>query len=269
MTDLLLKQLVNFGLSEKEARIYLALLELEAATVYETAKHSGINRSSAYVVLEALSKKGFVGISDDKKVRKYIAASPETLLNAAKASTKKQEGIKEGLESIIPELKALDKGTKRRPIVKVFEGKNSIGELYWSLFSTPNKDKKLRTFANPVNLFRYVPNFLEHDKERGKRGIKMFAINPAKKEIINLYKHTQAVPPVETALIPENKFTFSSDMGIFGDTITFSSPKENFGITIENKEIADMLKISFDLAWEEAKRLDKKVKKKFRHLTKF
>ena len=49
--------LKNFGLSEKEAKIYLALLELEAATVFETAKQSGINRSSAYVVLEALQKK--------------------------------------------------------------------------------------------------------------------------------------------------------------------------------------------------------------------
>ena len=78
MSDILLKQLVNFGLSEKEAKIYLALLELEMATVFEVAKQSGINRSSAYVVLEGLKKKGLVGISDDKKVRRYIAASPET-----------------------------------------------------------------------------------------------------------------------------------------------------------------------------------------------
>ena len=64
MNNLIAKQLINFGFSEKEAKIYLALLELEAATVFETAKLSGVNRSSAYVVLEALKKKGFVGISD-------------------------------------------------------------------------------------------------------------------------------------------------------------------------------------------------------------
>ncbi len=89
MTEVLLKQLQNFGLSEKEGKIYLALLELEMATVFEVAKQSGINRSSAYVVLEALKKKGLVGISDDKKVRKYIAASPETLLHSAKTAAQK------------------------------------------------------------------------------------------------------------------------------------------------------------------------------------
>jgi len=49
-------------------------------------------------------------------------------------------------------------------------------------------------------------------------------------------------------------------MGIVGNSITFISPKDNFGIIIESKEIADMLKNGFDLAWEEAKRLNKKIR---------
>ena len=57
MSELLIKKLVNYGLSDKEARIYLALLELEAATVFEAARQSGVNRSSAYVVLESLSRR--------------------------------------------------------------------------------------------------------------------------------------------------------------------------------------------------------------------
>jgi sugar-specific transcriptional regulator TrmB len=159
MDNQLLKQLVNFGLSEKEAKVYLALLELEMATVFEVAKQSGINRSSAYVVLETLKKKGFVGISDDKKIRNYIAASPETLLHSAKAAAKKQEETKSGIETILPELKALHKGTKRRPIVKIFEGENAAREVYLSLFST--KTNEIRTYANPTNIFKRVPDFIE------------------------------------------------------------------------------------------------------------
>lgn len=260
MTEVLLKQLQNFGLSEKEGKIYLALLELEMATVFEVAKQSGINRSSAYVVLEALKKKGLVGISDDKKVRKYIAASPETLLHSAKSAAKKQEELKDGIESIIPELKALYKGTGTRPIVKVFEGENGAKEVYQDLFST--KAKELKTFANPANIFKRVPDFAQgFDKERGKRKIKMFAINPATNEVLKLYKHILPAKPVENVLIPESKYKFSSDMGIYADKVSFVSPKENFGIIIESQDIADMLKNTFDLAWAEAKRLDKKIKK--------
>ena len=258
MNDLLLKQLIGFGLPEKEARIYLALLELELATVFEVAKQSGINRSSAYVVLEALKKKGLVGISDDKKVRRYIASSPETLLYSARASAKKQEDIKAGVESIIPELRALHKGTKRRPIVKIFEGENGAREVYWSLLTS--NAKELRAYTNPFNIFKYIPNFQDQDKARGKKGIKMYAINPATVEVLELYKHIKPNKPYELALIPEHLYKFSSDMGIFGDTVCFVSPKDNFGIIIESREIADMLKNSFDLAWEEAKRLNKKLK---------
>jgi HTH-type transcriptional regulator, sugar sensing transcriptional regulator len=262
------KQLVNFGLSEKEAKIYLALLELEMATVFEVSKQSGINRSSAYVVLEGLKKKGFVGISDDKKIRNYIAASPETLLHSARAAAKKQEETKIGIESILPDLKALHKGTKHRPIVKVFEGEDGAKEVYLSLFST--NAKEIRTYANPINIFKRIPDFSHSfDIERGKRGIKMFAINPGTEEIIAFYKHIQPSLPAEVVLIPEDKFKFSSDMGIYGDKITFVSPKYNFGIVIENKEIAEMLKNNFDLAWEEAKRLDKKIKKSLEHKKNF
>lgn len=260
MDNPLVKQLINFGLSEKEAKIYLALLELEAATVFEVAKQSGINRSSAYVVLEALKKKGFAGISDDKKVRRYIAASPETLLHSAKASTKKQEEIKAGIEAIIPELKALDKGTKRRPIVKVFEGENGAREVYMDPFRS--KIKEFRTFSNPVNIFKRVPDLMqEFDKEKGESGLKMYAINPATKGMLEFYKNMPPPQQAEFLLIPEDKFKFSSDMAIYGDKVALASPKNNFGIIIESKELADMLKNNFDLAWEEAKRLDKKIKR--------
>jgi HTH-type transcriptional regulator, sugar sensing transcriptional regulator len=263
MNNPLHKQLINFGLSDKEAKIYLALLELEAATVFETAKQSGINRSSAYVVLEALKKKGLVGISDDKKVRKYVASSPEILLQAARTAAKKQEEIKNGVELIIPELKALHKGTKRRPIVKVFEGENGAKEVYWDLFSTKNKE--LRTFANPVDIFKRVPDFAKaFDVERGKNSIKMYAINPANKETLELYKHVKPSAPAEYLLIPEEKFGFSTDMGIYGDKISFISPNDNFGIIIESKQIADTLRNCFDLAWEESKKLDEKIRKRLK-----
>jgi hypothetical protein len=62
----------------------------------------------------------------------------------------------------------------------------------------------------------------------------------------------------EFSLIPKEKFDFSSDIALYGDKIALSSPNESFGIIIENKKIADMLKKVFDLAWQEAKRLARK-----------
>ncbi|MEX1112802.1 MAG: helix-turn-helix domain-containing protein [Candidatus Andersenbacteria bacterium] len=260
MTGPLLRKLINFGLSEKEAEIYLMLLKLEVAKANEVAEQTGINRSSTYVVLESLKRRGLVGVSDDKKIRRYVAVSPDNLLHMALTTARKQEKVAGDIESIVPELEALRKHARRRPSVRVFEGVNGAREVYWDIFSTKAKD--LRVYANPINIFNRIPGFQDHDKERGKRKIKMQAINPATKEVLELYKHARPHQPFEVALIPEKSFKFSSDMGIYADRVAFVSPQDNFGVVIESQEIAEMLKHSFDLSWKEAKRLNKQIKDK-------
>lgn len=256
MAEHLIKKLLAFGMSDKEAKIYLALLELGAATVAETAKQSGVNRSSAYVVLEMLKKKGLAGTSDDKRVRHYVAASPETVLQLARSTARKQQNIKEDIESVLPELRALSKTTKHRPIVKVFEGEG-IREVIYDVFKD-NTTKDLKVYANAINMFKLFPQFLELNKERAAKGIRMYAINPATKELLEFVKKHRLPKNDKILLIPENKFKFPVNVGIYGDKISLISMMGDFGMIIENKEIAVTLRNSFDLAWEEASRLHRK-----------
>ncbi|OGG47628.1 hypothetical protein A3D66_01305 [Candidatus Kaiserbacteria bacterium RIFCSPHIGHO2_02_FULL_50_9] len=261
--NLLIKTLTDFGLSEKEAKMYLALLELEVATVNEAARTAGVNRSSAYVVLESLKKQGFVNMSGDKKIQQYVAASPEILLKVAEDSVKKHAGVLDDIKITVPELKALHKDTKHRPKVQMFEGKQGVWKAYFDPLIT-EKVSDLRVFADAARIFKHLPDFQKQDSERGRRGIMMYAINPATKELFELMKHEQPHPPSEIALIPPEKYQFSSDMCIYGNKVVFVSPVEEFGIVIESKEIADMLRNSFDLAWEEAKRLNAQIFKKLK-----
>ena len=122
----LIKKLIDFGLSDKEARVYLALLELEVATAQEIAKTADINRSSAYVVLESLCKRGLATTSAGEAVLKYVASSPDILAEQASEALIRHRRTEEEIEAILPELKSLYKGAKPRPKVKIFEGKNSV-----------------------------------------------------------------------------------------------------------------------------------------------
>ncbi len=253
---LFVKQLIEFGLSEKEAKAYLALLELEVATVSELSKTADINRSTTYVVLEMLKKKGLVGISEDKKVQRYVAVSPDLLLDEAENKARKTEEIKNKINGIIPELKALHKGTKIKPKIRIFEGSVGLKEVHFDIFRARGTSD-VKTFCNPVNMFKEVPDFIEKVQKREKKGIKMYAISPATKEVIEMIKHSPPPPIDEVILIPKKKFKFPIDMGIYGNTVAFADSKEKYGIIIENKEIADMIRGSFDLAWEEAKRISK------------
>jgi sugar-specific transcriptional regulator TrmB len=56
----LIQSLKNLGLNEKEAKVYVALLQCPGATAYLIARHSGLKRPTTYVVLEDLIDKGVV-----------------------------------------------------------------------------------------------------------------------------------------------------------------------------------------------------------------
>src|SRR3989344_3615135 len=181
LNNLILKSLIEFGLSEKEAKVYLALLELEVAQVSEIAKSANINRSSTYVVLEALKSKGLVSTSEDKKVQQYVAISPEMLLQEAKDRANKAEEMKNNISNIVPELKALFKDTKQKPKIKVYEGKEAVKQIYYDISALspyPNVPE-IKVYEDPGGYINILPDFTKKDYEqRKKRKIKMYGIYP-------------------------------------------------------------------------------------------
>ena len=56
------KQLQDAGLNETEAKIYLATLELGETNVGRIADKSGIKRTTIYLSLENLIKKGLISM---------------------------------------------------------------------------------------------------------------------------------------------------------------------------------------------------------------
>ena len=253
----IIKQLIEFGLSDKEAKVYLALIELEVATVTEISKTANIKRSSTYVVLESLKEKGLVSMSEDKKVQNYVAISPDMLLLEAQTRAKKAEDIKIKISEIVPELKALHKDTKQKPIVKVFEGKQGVMN---SMSESLECDEKLiRVCSSHESWLNEYPDFkefiIDYVKRRHKLGIKMHSIHPDTDVAIQLTK----MNPFEfdkTVLIPKLKYKFPAELAIWDNKIGYVSPdKRGFAMTIESKEIAEVMKTLFDLAYEEAKRI--------------
>ena len=65
-----------------------------------------------------------------------------------------------------------------------------------------------------------------------------------------------------SALVPKDSFDFSPEINIYDNKVMIASWKEKLGIIIESHEIADAMKKVFELAWAEAKRLNKDLVKK-------
>ena len=73
------KQLEEFGLTTKEAQVYLASLQLGQTSVQNIAKLAGIHRVSTYDILQSLISKGLINQTASGKKRYLEAIDPDKI----------------------------------------------------------------------------------------------------------------------------------------------------------------------------------------------
>ena len=133
----LINTLKKLNLNEKEAKVYLAILEIGRGSVQSISRRADIKRPTTYIILEDLRSKGLVSLIKGAEKVIYTAESPEKILEE---QTKKEKIIKENL----PELLAIFNTKKEKPRVRFYEGEERIIDLYNEIF----KSKKVDIFGS-------------------------------------------------------------------------------------------------------------------------
>ena len=120
------KELRNFGLSDKESKVYVATLELGKATAQDIAKKANVNRATTYVQLESLKEQGLVTQISQAKRTFFMAEPPE---NVKKLIEKEKVEIlfKENeFSKILPNLQAIYNVKEGQPKVRFYEGDEGV-----------------------------------------------------------------------------------------------------------------------------------------------
>ena len=121
-TDLLIT-LQNYWLWEKEAKIYLTVLELWNSIASTIARRAEIKRVTAYSILKDLQRKGIVNETEKDWIKYYSVISPELLLSQLE---QKYESFKDK----IPEFMALAEKFGNKPKIQFFEWLEGIKKMY-------------------------------------------------------------------------------------------------------------------------------------------
>ena len=243
------QELKNLGLSEKETKVYLAVLELGPETAQNIARKAGINRATTYVQIESLKIKGLMSEFEKGKKTFYAAETPERLLSLLNIFEKELNFKKGEIERVLPMLKELFAGSGERPKVRFFEGVEGTKALIDTFFKNINGD--IYGFVNLDNLFRLFPEqeySKEHTQKRIQQGIKSHMI------------YTRIAGPIENATdhekLREAKFiktellNLNADISIDTKQVAiFTYSAKSVGIIIESEEIAKTLKAIFMLIW--------------------
>lgn len=248
-TDLVL-ELQKVGLDEREARVYLAALELGPSPVQKIAQRADIPRATVYLVLSDLQNKGVVTTYDQGKKTYFVAEPPQRLSDLAEEQALKLKLQQESIQRLIPELEARGRFEKsERPVVRYYEGNQAVTAfLRDSFLSRQGEILGIVHLDRATETLQKAGFPIEKVRERRtKYKIKSRVIytNNAGKPIAGY-----STPQRQAKFVPVEKYPFEADISIGGDRIFFvpyGTPLR--GVAIEDKAIAGSLRKVFELLW--------------------
>lgn len=237
------KYLEEIGLSEKEAQIYLALLQVDSDSIQDIAKKTDINRTTVYPVLESLAKKGLVGEIQDGKKTLYQAAPPERLETFVERQQIILEEHASRLKDIIPQIKSIQREQGERPVIKLFDGREGAISAYEEFFNLKNQSEKEGYFLFNQNILQRV--FTDDERKKFREIRKGKEVYP--NTIYNNKNGDGDFTSNGTRIrIDDEKYPIKVDMTTIGDSIIITTLGEKMmSLVIKSSDIADTFKSIF------------------------
>lgn len=121
--------LKKLGLSDKEIKVYLALLENSTLSVRAIAEITNINRGTVYDILKGLQEQNLVSYFHADTKQKFVAEDPEKLIDLLQNKEAEIKTIESSLKSLVPELKSLQDKGGDKPATKFYEGASGIKSI--------------------------------------------------------------------------------------------------------------------------------------------
>ncbi len=238
--------LQQLGFSDKESRVYLALLSGGPSSVRRLADHSDMNRGSVYDVLKSLQRMGVVGFYQKHKKQFFMAEDPEKLVDAVERREQSFAALRRRLAELLPEIRSLYVHGGAKPVVKYYEGEKGVSLILRDVLQTMSEhpDKLYRVYSSAAlreSLYKEFPHFT---KERIARGLKVrvVAIGPGGEDS----------PQAERRWLSEKAGAPTYSI-IYGPKVAFFSlDKSNLplGVLIEDSGIAETERLVFDHLWD-------------------
>lgn len=230
------------GFSEKEAKIYLACLQLGQATVSQIAENSKIKRPTAYLVLENLISQGYLNIIPNTNIRQYVAVDPHAIL--AELSSSAQD-----FKEMLPYLQHLQ-NKAAKPSVMYYNGQEGARRA----FNQIKRPKEVRYAVSIKKIQQFLPDELQrwktaYSKSKARAGGKHLLANTVEDKIYSevIKKAGQLVKFINNENLP-------MDMVLFDNKVMFTAFDSTMQVTvIESESLYKSLCTLFDLAWQSAK----------------
>ena len=238
------ESLIALGLSERESRVYQALLHTGPTTITSIISKTGIPSSKIYDILERLSQRGLVTYVLVKGKREFHAASPKKLFDIIK----EKETI---IEEALPNLEKIYEKTSEKVEAEIYKGKEGMKAIFEDIIKEGKDWVNIGASGKgEIILPYYMPHFYtKMSKKRMSLRILSIDTDVTRYQFEKFKNHKRIKVRYLPSSIHNSMSTFIYGNKVVIIPITASVEAMPLAIVIRSKESADSYRELFGWIW--------------------
>ncbi len=237
------KTLLEAGLSESQAKAYVALIQQGQLSPPQLADQIKESRTNSYMILEKLEELGLVKKSGKQKKLVYEPENPVALERLIENRRNEILRTEKELKDSLPILLNYFYTYQNKPGVKFFEGREGILEMYQDQLRV-RKDIYFVRSEGDINLLG--DKIYQIIEKRHKLGIKVYGVEEGTEKLKQYSAENDKRLGREMTFYPIGSYTEPVNLYTYGDkTALISFGKETIGILIESPQIAAAMRQLF------------------------
>ena len=264
MSEAITRQLLDFGLTDKEANIYLALLRNGKARAGEIARKLQLNRMIVYRVLTKLQERELVKATMEKPM-KFIPIPLEKALELLiRESETKLSLMRDRYDAVVDSWRSVISEPPTSDVLsfKIVQGRKQIYDLLAKMFKSASNWIRLVTTKKDLVRFQYV-DLDDALKRAAKRGVKVQIVIQYEDDKLDIVRHYASFASVKVVPISKATRLFIADdkemiITFTTDDSMVLNTKQETCLKIESTEgkSLDTVVDIFANFWESADELD-------------
>lgn len=243
--------LEEVGLTESEAKVYLALLKLGETTAGPVVDEAKVTRSKIYDILERLKNKGLVSHITKESTKYFSATDPSNILDYLDKKENEIINKKESVKNLLPQLEQQYKQVMENKIAEIYMGMKGMQNAFNLLVKEFSSKEEYYAFGagKGENVEKIQIFFNRLHRERIKKKVNAKII--FNKSSRGFFKSQEKSNFVQVKYLIESTPTA---INIYKNyTIISILTEEPITFLIRNNDVASSFKEYFKVMWDIAK----------------
>ena len=189
-----IRKLMDHGLTEYQARVYLTLLDLDTATASQVTPHARVPRTRIYATMQQLHEKGLVEIIPETPLRYKAVPFARFLEKTAEELRERAESLEKNVESLAKEFAVIGQiAPEEKGRFEAIYGRRNARERLIKMYENVEKSWiGIGTSRSPGRVMRGFGEYITDKAQKGVRFRYAFPVTAEnQKDVDRLAKYAE------------------------------------------------------------------------------